>query len=177
METGRVWQLKMSLHIFLRASSTLISVSPLQLPHRSNLGFPLPASHFNHSFSQFKFDEGCISGCSTKGWFQDMPARYLSVLDDLSPLRVGFDSTSYEQLVIIFLNDSKRNPSQLEAGHHHYFLRIITFFNRVTERRGRVVNIPGSYMGGPAFKPRPGNQLSWQKFVMVFLIPPRQIHG
>jgi hypothetical protein len=33
-----------------------------------------------------------------------------------------------------------------------------------TERRGRVVNTPDSYLGGTGFKSLPVDRLSWQRF-------------
>jgi hypothetical protein len=41
-----------------------------------------------------------------------------------------------------------------------------------TERR-RVVNTPASYSGGPGFKRRPGDRLSWLRVFVVFLSPSR----
>jgi hypothetical protein len=34
----------------------------------------------------------------------------------------------------------------------------------IIERRSRVVSTPASYSGGPEFKSRPGDRLSWQVF-------------
>jgi hypothetical protein len=42
-----------------------------------------------------------------------------------------------------------------------------------TERRGRVVNTPASYPGGPGFKFRPFDRLSWLIFFVVSLSPIR----
>jgi hypothetical protein len=44
-----------------------------------------------------------------------------------------------------------------------------------TERRGWVLNTAASYSGGPVFKPRPGDRLSWLAFLVVFLIPSRKM--
>jgi hypothetical protein len=41
-----------------------------------------------------------------------------------------------------------------------------------TERRDKVVNTPASYSGGPVFKSRPGDLLSWLRVFVVFLSPP-----
>jgi hypothetical protein len=47
--------------------------------------------------------------------------------------------------------------------------------NLQTERRGRMVNIPASYLGCHAFKSRPGDRLSWLRSTAVFVSPSRQI--
>jgi hypothetical protein len=41
-----------------------------------------------------------------------------------------------------------------------------------TERHGRVVNSPASYLGGPRFKFRPGDRLSWLRFSWFSSVPP-----
>jgi hypothetical protein len=46
-----------------------------------------------------------------------------------------------------------------------------------TERRGRIISTPAAYSGGPRFKSRPGNRLSWLRFFVVFLSPSRQMPG
>jgi hypothetical protein len=45
----------------------------------------------------------------------------------------------------------------------------------VTERRGRVVNTPVSYLRRFGFKSRPGHRLSWLRIFMVFISPSRWI--
>jgi hypothetical protein len=40
-----------------------------------------------------------------------------------------------------------------------------------------VINTPASYSGGPRFKCRPGNRLSWLRVLVVFLSLSRQIPG
>jgi hypothetical protein len=40
------------------------------------------------------------------------------------------------------------------------------------ERRGRVDNISASYFGGPRFKSRPGDRLSWLRFSRFNSVPP-----
>jgi hypothetical protein len=52
-----------------------------------------------------------------------------------------------------------------------------TFLVFQTERHGRVVSIPASYSGGRGFKSRPGDQLFWLRFLVVFLSPSRQMPG
>jgi hypothetical protein len=44
-----------------------------------------------------------------------------------------------------------------------------------TERRGRVVSTPASYLGGPGFKSWPGDRLSWLRFFVVFLSRSRRM--
>jgi hypothetical protein len=53
-----------------------------------------------------------------------------------------------------------------------YLRRLAVIFILVTESSGRVVNTPASYSGGPRFKSRPGDRLSWLRFFVVFSIPP-----
>jgi hypothetical protein len=44
-----------------------------------------------------------------------------------------------------------------------------------TERRGRAVNTPSSYSGGPGFKSQPGGLLSWLTCFVVFFRPSRRM--
>jgi hypothetical protein len=42
----------------------------------------------------------------------------------------------------------------------HFYMTLKQFiFTEFTERHGRVVNIPASYLGDPGFKSRPGDRL------------------
>jgi hypothetical protein len=41
-----------------------------------------------------------------------------------------------------------------------------------TQRRGPVVSIPVSYLGGSGFKSRPGDRLSWLRSSVVSSVPP-----
>jgi hypothetical protein len=46
-----------------------------------------------------------------------------------------------------------------------------------TRSRGRVVNIPASYAGGPGFKSRSKDWLSWLMLLIVSLGPSRRLTG
>jgi hypothetical protein len=43
-----------------------------------------------------------------------------------------------------------------------------------TKRRDRVVNTPASYSGGPEFRSRPRDRLSWLRFSLLSSEPPRK---
>jgi hypothetical protein len=45
----------------------------------------------------------------------------------------------------------------------------------MTEPRGRVVNTPASYSGGPGFKSPSRDRLSWLSFIVGFISPSRQM--
>jgi hypothetical protein len=60
-----------------------------------------------------------------------------------------------------------------------YWPTDISGFNSKSwsERHGRMVRIPASYSGGPGFKSRPGDRLSWVRTFVVLRRPSRQIPG
>jgi hypothetical protein len=45
----------------------------------------------------------------------------------------------------------------------------------MTDRRGRVVNTPAWYSGGPGFKSLPGDRLPRLRFFMFFSVPPGKL--
>jgi hypothetical protein len=47
----------------------------------------------------------------------------------------------------------------------------------LTEHRGRVVSIPASYSGGPGFKSRPEDRLSWLTFAWFSSIRSGEYRG
>jgi hypothetical protein len=54
----------------------------------------------------------------------------------------------------------------------NFSLRIPYSYTSFTERPSSVVSSPASYSGGAGFKSRPGDRLSWLRFVVVFSVPP-----
>jgi hypothetical protein len=50
-------------------------------------------------------------------------------------------------------------------------------YPRRTERCGRVVNIPASYLGRPGFKSRPGDRLCWLILFLDFFSHSKQVSG
>jgi hypothetical protein len=58
-----------------------------------------------------------------------------------------------------------------------YLFIQVSAYMPCTERRGWVINIPASCSGGPDFKSRSENRLSWLNYFLVFLIPSRRMLG
>jgi hypothetical protein len=54
---------------------------------------------------------------------------------------------------------------------------LVTCHKLSSESRGQMVNIPASYSGGPGFKSRPGDRLSWLRYFVVFLSSSKQMQG
>jgi hypothetical protein len=59
----------------------------------------------------------------------------------------------------------------LQGHRPHFNRRKNVKFPKLTKLLGRVVSIPASYSGGPGFKTRPRDRLSWQRGFKVFLSP------
>jgi hypothetical protein len=65
-----------------------------------------------------------------------------------------------------------------EAGYpDRSFMVCLSPSRQSTERRGRVVNTPASYFGGLGLKSSSRDRISWLRFLVIFLGPPRRMTG
>jgi hypothetical protein len=75
-------------------------------------------------------------------------------------------------------NGNRRSPHVFTRASTHVlrpvqdFVASHYFTVTLSERRGWVVNIPVSFSGGPKFKSRPGDRISWMMFSWLYSVSP-----
>jgi hypothetical protein len=127
---------------------------------------PTKLTDFSHQISPC-FVTRCLCWC--------LPASYgVSIRDD----RTQMGSTIDQKMVsahgtLCMIQPRNSNQYYFDGEYRSTRTHKHTWWHRNTERCGQVITL-FSYSGGPWFKSRPGDRLSWLRF-FIFLSPSRQM--